>query len=483
MEANGVHRWYSSHDWPLAFDDLGCTKKLIIWILQFGLHYALPYAALSLPFQLRKVAFPWKPVLAAELAFYLWMVLAKLPSLRATPLEAEAPHGTMLELYQTSVGRVKLADSLGYPWQRWLSGWFLGARPDEIRRDNLVEWIAAMFYSKQLGQLGAAERSEVDWMANDLPARLGWSMQPGRNPAVRSIQVLLDPMRPVLLRSLLQYLVASAMPRLLSAVVLGMLGLRRARCSKTGLRYWWRAPARFTTEPDLILFHGLCGFTGYLQLIARLLRKSSRGAVLFEIEDISLCLNQARPSSRAAVLETARAALDRLQAARHGVRRSCLVVGHSLGTGPASWLLAEPPAPIAGAVFIDPISVMLEMPDVAHSFLYRAPRSAFEWLCFLWCASEPGMQLHFRRRFFWYQHILNPEDVAEIPVAFFLSEKDEIVPSRIVRAFVHDQIKSADVIMWKGIGHTYFMGFPSCHVQISQWIARCPDAHHKWIGR
>jgi len=63
-------------------------------------------------------------------------------------------------------------------------------------------------------------------------------------------------------------------------------------------------------------------------------------------------------------------------------------------------------APIAGAVFVDPIVVMLEMPDVAHSFLYRAPRSAFEWLCFLWCASEPGMQLYFRRRFSWYQHIV-----------------------------------------------------------------------------
>lgn len=475
-----MHGKHSIYEWPLAFDDLGCRKKLVISILQFGLHYALPYSLVSLPFQLRKVAFPWKFALAAELAFYLWMVLAKLPSLRAMPLEAEPPRGTMLELYQTCVGRVKLADSLGYPWQRWLSGWFLGAKPDEVRRDNLAEWMAAMFYSKHIAQMSAAELAEVEWMANDMPARLGWSAQPGHNPTVRCIKLMFDPMRPVLQRSLLQYLVASGGPRLLSAVVLGLLGLRRARCAETGLRYWWRAPARFTTEPDLILFHGLCGFTGYLPLITVLLRKSSRGAVLFEIEDISLCLNQARPCTRAAVLKTARAALDRLQAARRGVRRSCLVVGHSLGTGPACWLLAEPPAPIAGAVFIDPISVMLEMPDVAHSFLYRAPRSVFEWFCFLWCASEPGMQLYFRRRFFWYQHLLDPKLVAKTPIAFFLSEEDEIVPSRIVRAFVHDQIKSADVIVWKGIGHTYFMGFPSCYAQISQWIARCPHAHDKW---
>merc|ERR1719188_934779 len=137
-----------SYGWPATFDDLGTGSRLLMAMLQLGLHYALPYALVSSLFRLLAVAFPWLLAFAIEAVFYLWLTMVKLPSMAAVQLEIESPRPTMLALYKQSTDRVRAADRLGYPWQKWLSGWFLGSGPDEVWWDNVVEWIAAMFYSK-----------------------------------------------------------------------------------------------------------------------------------------------------------------------------------------------------------------------------------------------------------------------------------------------------------------------------------------------
>jgi len=143
------------------------------------------------------------------------------------------------------------------------------------------------------------------------------------------------------------------------------------------------------------------------------------------------------------------------------------------------WAIEEPPAPVAAVVLVDPIVILLELPDVAHGFLYRAPRSASEWLCFLWCTTEPGMSVHFRRRFFWYNCRLDPVVAERTPTLLCLSEHDQLVHAATVRAYAASAMPRVDVAWWKGLGHTSFMASPKCTMQVVRWIEARDLGNHR----
>jgi hypothetical protein len=377
---------------------------------------------------------------------------------------------------------VEVANRLGYPIERFFAGWFLGADLRSIPYNKLVEWVCSIFYGKAPASLEASDCKAATELVDKMCVRFDLKPPPGDDPDIRFIDLFAEPLL-IFQRSLMSHVVASGFPRVAVATLFrSVLGLRRACCEETGMYYWWRAPLSKDAgvldstdkPPDLFLFHGLCGFTGYVPLVLAVLLKSpSRGAVLFEIEDVSQCLEFSRPLTREAVVKTARHAADMLRSARGGMQRSCIVLGHSLGSCAAVQLLEEPPTEIAGIVLIDPVCIMLMLPDVAHGFLHRAPEALFDWFCFLWCATEPGIAQFFRRRFFWYNSWLNPKHIKEIPTLVCLSEKDRLVPSCIVRAYVEKMMPKAEVLWWEKLEHTGFMASLRCHTQILQWIHKC----------
>ena len=48
-------------------------------------------------------------------------------------------------------------------------------------------------------------------------------------------------------------------------------------------------------------------------------------------------------------------------------------IGHSFGSIVISWLLNNAPECVGSILLLDPVSLMLQEPDVAHNFLYRDP--------------------------------------------------------------------------------------------------------------
>lgn len=51
-----------------------------------------------------------------------------------------------------------------------------------------------------------------------------------------------------------------------------------------------------------------------------------------------------------------------------------VVLGHSFGSVMASWVAREAPGLVAGLGLLDPIGVLLFLPDVCHNFIYRVPK-------------------------------------------------------------------------------------------------------------
>jgi pimeloyl-ACP methyl ester carboxylesterase len=47
-------------------------------------------------------------------------------------------------------------------------------------------------------------------------------------------------------------------------------------------------------------------------------------------------------------------------------------IGHSFGSIVVSWLVTNVPECVGSILLLDPVSLMLQEPDVAHNFLYRS---------------------------------------------------------------------------------------------------------------
>mmetsp|Transcript_107938 Transcript_107938/g.196492 ORF Transcript_107938/g.196492 Transcript_107938/m.196492 type:complete len:490 (-) Transcript_107938:96-1565(-) len=467
------------YGWEKTLGRCSVLEHVCIRFLQICLHYILPYVMISRLWMATIGPFPWTFALLVEIAFHIWMAQSVLPKLHATPAEIEPCHEPIEDKWMSSVEAISAVAKLGYPLEKFLSGWFLGAEMKRISYDKLLAWCSWMLCGKDPSVLKPDCRKTLTRIVDQMCSRLGLNLAASDDPDVEFISLFGEPLL-FLQRSFLMYAISSALPRLVASLVFQtVLGLKREHCEETGMYYWWRAPCPEHVDfvdapPDLLFFHGLCGLTGYIPLITGILLKSpSQGAVLFEIEDVSQSLNFSRRLSMDAVQKTARCATNRLQEARGGPQRSCIVVGHSLGSCAVAQLAEQPPAPLAGVVLIDPVAILLMLPDVAHGFLHRMPQTVFDWFCFLWCASEPGIANFFRRRFFWYNSCVDLPSLRHVPTLLCLSGSDRLVPSETVRAYAEQVLPEADILWWEKMDHTCFMTSARCHMQVLQWIEKC----------
>jgi pimeloyl-ACP methyl ester carboxylesterase len=96
----------------------------------------------------------------------------------------------------------------------------------------------------------------------------------------------------------------------------------------------------------------------------------------------------------------------------HGWSRFVLV-SHSYGSIIATHLLKSTlTAPMIGPiVFIDPVSFLLHLPDVAYNFTSRQPMRANEHLLWYFGSKDMGVAHALARGFFWTENIVWTEDL------------------------------------------------------------------------
>lgn len=85
-----------------------------------------------------------------------------------------------------------------------------------------------------------------------------------------------------------------------------------------------------------------------------------------------------------------------------------VVAGHSFGSICAKNVAAALPHRVKQLVLIDPVCLLLFLPDVAYNFLYRTPNTRFGRFlkaCF-GISREITINHALRRHFFWYLNIL-----------------------------------------------------------------------------
>ena len=127
--------------------------------------------------------------------------------------------------------------------------------------------------------------------------------------------------------------------------------------------------------------------------------------------------------------ELARNVLDMLEINGDG---AAVWVGHSFGSAAMAYVLKHAPVAVAACVFVEPVTFLLNLPDVSGGFLFR--RDADPVLDLL--QKDPAISFSLRKRFWWQESILFAEDVGTVPCDVFLAEEDKIVPSAAVDAYL-----------------------------------------------
>jgi hypothetical protein len=130
---------------------------------------------------------------------------------------------------------------------------------------------------------------------------------------------------------------------------------------------------------------------------------------------------------------------DEIQAIleHHGFAKYVLVA-HSYGTAVATYLLKSErtASHIGPVVLIDPITILLHLPDVAYNFTRRQPIAANEHQLYYFASMDMGVSHTLARKFFWSDVILWKEDLGNRCVTFSLAERDLIVDTEAVGRYL-----------------------------------------------
>jgi hypothetical protein len=282
---------------------------------------------------------------------------------------------------------------------RFVSGWFKFAPVTSIRRGNALEWASWSMYSKRLEDINPKAQAEVAALVRDFEARTqGQLVIPeGYEKQLAPIRVSLDPIS-ALHRPVVSYAVTYG-AHLFSWLALQRMGFsfhRTTAAGHNGLGYWYRPPSIETTllgcgdaSGPIVLLHGIgMGLAPYLRLIGGLIRR--RGMVALFLPEFPH-ISQRFASTPLNSSQTAQAVKNmlcaheqvgpniRIASSDGQLASNATFVVHSFGSLVLSWLIARAPTLVAAAVLLDPVSLLLQEPDVAYNFIYRRPTNAIQW--------------------------------------------------------------------------------------------------------
>lgn len=418
----------------------------------------------------------------------LFWLLVYLPRKRS--LQTSAQHPPVPDAAERKALFWKCWDKIPHP-EYYINRWYLGARPGEVRRENVREFFAwgLMYRGSETEQErttrvqehpdeSKAQEEELDEYADGIQTLLGRRLEPGWGSA-KSLRLTVDQVnmshRPVLwylIVMLVDSVTAACLrysgfslyrTRLRSALAIfpprPAVLFTRSISSAPDLSYWYR-PHTSKTRLPILFIHGIgIGLWPYTKFLAEInkhdpeaVQDGEVGIIAVEIMPISFRITGSI-LGRDEMCRQINIILE-----RHDFDKVVLA-SHSYGSVISTQLLQNPTtaAKIGPILFVDPVTFLLHLPDVAYNFTVRKPRGANEHQLY-WFASTDMMVAHtLARHFFWAQNILWTEDLRKHDVTVSLGGRDLIVDTETVGKYLNGvDLKSEDKgwknHSWKGHG-------------------------------
>ncbi|KAK9428104.1 hypothetical protein V1505DRAFT_316403 [Lipomyces doorenjongii] len=338
--------------------------------------------------------------------------------------------------------------------KQYISKWFMDTPITDIRKENMKDFLRWAFLNSATPDSEYDE--ELEEYVTILEGRLNLKFPPGRADNVKSLRLTVDKVK-ALHRSLVWYMCIhvvdvitffsllshgfhfhhSSPMRCLAVFPPRLQTLVSAHRSPVKNLTYYHRPHTARGKLPLLLIHGIgVGLYPYIDFLTELNPKTHKtegdiGIIAVEILQVSSRITEP-VLTKEDICHQIRAILS-----HHGFDMVVLVT-HSYGSVIATHLLHNPAMTnrIASVVVVDPITVQLHHPDVAYNFTFRKPKSANEWLLWYFGSMDMGVAHTLGRRFFWSENILWNEDLCDRHATIFLAEKDNIVHTEQVRAYL-----------------------------------------------
>lgn len=436
---------------------LNATKYELIFIRAcvLFLRYAPLFYLILLPPRISVVA------LLIELTYYLF-ILRPFDSRLATTT-AKHPPDTRQEreaLFERCVQNIP-------DIQAYLSLWALGADINQIKRDNVCDFFLWAFFDCDHVREDDDIHDELEGYIAKTEAMMGRPLPPGRGDNVKPLRLTLDTIQ-TQHRSVVWYLIVGLVDAVTHARMLwtgfkfysasshanlfhafpprplACLERLQRQSPSSELSYWFRpAVADKSKSPTLpiVFLHGIgIGLHPYLPFLASL--PATSPIMALEILPISMRLTITDILARPEFLHQVKQILQ-----HHGIDQFVLV-SHSYGSVLTTHILhdAELSAQVSGVVLVDPVTLLLHLPNVAYNFTRRFPRTANEWQLWYLASMDPGIALVLGRHFFWRENIIwkdelvannsNKQKRSGRKAAVCLSSRDLIVDTSAVAQYL-----------------------------------------------
>ncbi|KAF5230525.1 hypothetical protein FANTH_13797 [Fusarium anthophilum] len=404
---------------------------------------SLVLSLVTLPFQIPSLLKAW---FILEALFYIFIYLPLNSHLQKPANHPTAPcRADRQRLFQQCHDNIPDAG-------QYLRRWFRDAPEHEIKRENVKDFFRWGFLNME--GCDSTYDDELEEYVEELEDLLGRKLEPGRGDA-KCLRMTLDKVE-MLHRSLTWYLCIFVVDTIASAYLLyHSFGFHRTSISQflstfplrplslvtpykspaKGLTYWHH-PHTSRTKLPILFIHGIgVGLYPYINFLAEINTADSAdgdvGIIAVEILSVS-----SRITGSALLKEEMCEEIHRILSS-HGWEK-CVLVSHSYGSVIAAQLLRDPKTStsIGPVVFIDPVSFLLHLPDVAYNFICRLPSETKEYLLSYFGSKDIGIAHTLFRRFFWADNLLWKEDLQNHPAVVALASKDSIIDTKSIRAYL-----------------------------------------------
>ncbi|KAK4653850.1 hypothetical protein QC762_511350 [Podospora pseudocomata] len=355
-------------------------------------------------------------------------------------------------------------------WHRYLQLWFLNAPLTEIKRDNIRDFILWGFFdTDSTAPLTPEIEPEIDSYISHIETLSNRKFPPGRGNSTTALRLTFDPIQ-TRYRSIIWYLLVCAIdafthltlyrnnfshhrpyyppPQTTATVVspkifhsfpppvLSHLFPHRPPSPTNHLSYYLR-PHRSPTHKPVIFLHGIgIGLYPYPPFLLSLPKEI--GILILENLPFSSRLT-CPPLSKTLFLQELSSILSHLPPCWE----EFTLVTHSYGSVLATHILSDTTLSprVTSLVLIDPVTILLHLPDVAYNFTRRQPAKANEWQLWYFASTDLGVGEGLGRYFFWRENILWREDLTTTTtqrrkVAVVLSGRDLIVDTGTVAKYL-----------------------------------------------
>ncbi|KAF2005323.1 hypothetical protein P154DRAFT_518835 [Amniculicola lignicola CBS 123094] len=438
------------------------------WIAPLSIFYCLVSLVYPAPFHVPLIFKVWA---ALETAFYVivyraWKVYLQKP----------AKHPELVSRERRRVLFDRCHDNIPDP-ERYLAKWFMDAPASEIKRENVKEFFQWAFLNT--GESDIINDEELEEYTLEMEALLKRKLEPGRGNA-KCLRLTLDKVE-MLHRSLTWYLCVFVVDTIASAYMslhcfdfhrtpfrnflavfpfrpFTLLSVHR---SPARILTYWHRPHTSKTRLPILFLHGIgIGLYPYVNFLAELNQDATTdeldgevGIIAVEIMSISF-----RITGEALQKEEMCDEIDSILKA-HGWDKFVLI-SHSYGSVIATHLIHTPRivSKIGPMLFIDPVTFLLHLPDVAYNFICRKPIRANEHQLHYFASKDMGVSHTLFRRFFWSENILWKDDIQNHQVTVVLGGKDLIVDTEAVKQYltngesVLQEKKGCMEQVWRGNG-------------------------------